>query len=336
MSHGQMAVDFRRSDTIKPSLTVLIPTYNRAEILRETLAAMCRVDCGGLDVRFEVIENGSRDHTQNVVKGFAGQLPVRYLYEPRPGKNNALNKAIDEVDLGEIIVCTDDDVIPNPDWLKRVVEVTERWPQYDVFGGAIYSIWPDGHPPKWWGVGPQGERWNLAGHGQNIGDKDCVYPPNLAPCGPNLWVRKKVFNRGYRFDGQIGLNAEINVMGDEGAFLNMLRKEGYVFVYSPYPVVGHRIQREMLSPAGIRRRVISEGRGCVRVIGLCQGELLHRSALLWCSLRFGSLIWAVVRYLNPINYVTGNYGYAAKLEAIGDIAYNIESFRVFWESARKN
>jgi len=37
-------------------ITVLIPTYNRAEGLRETLEAMCQVDRDGLAVEFVVIE----------------------------------------------------------------------------------------------------------------------------------------------------------------------------------------------------------------------------------------------------------------------------------------
>lgn len=318
---------------MNPSLTVLIPTYKRAEIVRETLEAMCWVDRRGLSVRFVVIENGVRDHTQAVVEGFASRLPIRYLYEARPGKNNALNKAINEVDLGEIVVCTDDDVVPNPDWLTQIVETTGRWPGHDVFGGAIYSIWPDGQPPKWWGAGPQGAGWNLGGHGQDIGSQECVYPSHRAPCGPNLWMRRRVLDRGYRFDGLIGPNAKINVMGDEGAFLHMLRHEGYEFVYSPHAVVGHRIQQELLLPAGIRRRVVSQARGSVRVYGLPREQLLRRP-LLWCGVRLGSLAWAVARYLNPATYVSGAAGFAARLEAMGDIAYNVEALRMFRESAR--
>ncbi|MBN1972654.1 MAG: glycosyltransferase family 2 protein [Sedimentisphaerales bacterium] len=320
-------------DTNNPSLTILIPTYNRAKDLQQTLDAMCRVDISELKVNFFVIENGLRNCTQQVVEDFGERLPIRYLYEPMPGKNNALNKAINEVELGQIVVFTDDDVTPKPDWLKQIVGATERWSQYDIFGGAINSLWPYGQPPKWWGAGPNGERWNLAGHGQ-FSKEECIYPSNCAPCGPNMWIRKKVFDKGYRFDGSIGPNAKINVMGDEGSFLHMLRKEGYKFVYSPYPVVGHRIQRELLSPLGIKKRIISEGRGSVRIYGLPRDLLLKRSRLLWCGHRLFALIFALLRYCNPINYLNANRGYAARLEAIGDIAYNIESFRIFWESSK--
>jgi hypothetical protein len=114
----------------------------------------------------------------------------------------------------------------------------------------------------------------------------------------------------------------------------MLRVAGYEFIFSPHPIVGHRIQHELISPVGIRRRVINEGRGSARIYGLCHEKLLQRSVLSWCSLRFGSLLWSVVRYLNPLNYITGSRGYASRLEALCDIAYNIESFRMLGELAK--
>ena len=315
-------------------ISVLIATYNRAEVLRETLEAMCRVERDGLAVEFVVVDNNSTDHTREVVESFVGQLPLQYLFEPRPGKSCALNKALDEVDLREIVVFTDDDVTPEADWLNRIVETTDRWAEHDVFGGAVYSVWPDGRPPKWLGAGPKGERWNLAGHGQRLSDKEQVYPPRFLPCGPNLWVRRNIIDKGYRFDESIGPNPKNRIMGSDGSFLHKLRQDGYEFLYTPYPSVGHRIQRELLSPTGIRRRVISVGRGSVRLGGLCHRQLLRRSAFLWCCLRLGALAWAAARYLNPIAYGMRDRGFAARLEAICDIAYNVESFRVFWESGR--
>jgi glycosyltransferase involved in cell wall biosynthesis len=312
-------------------ITILIPTYNRAEDLRDTLEAMCLVERDNLAIEFVVIDNNSSDNTKEIVDSFVKRLPIRYLFEPKPGKSCALNKAINENRLGEIVVFTDDDVTPNSDWLKRIIETTIRWPRYDVFGGAIYSIWPDGQPPKWWGAGHQGQRWSLAGHGQdNINKKEdeYLYPQPLYPHGANFWVRKKIFDEGNLFDISFGRNTKRNVMGDDVVFFNMLRKKGYELVYSSYPVVGHRIQRELISPDGIRKRVISETRSGIHIYGLCHNSLLHRSSFLWFILRFGSLGVSVIRYLNPINFIIKDRGYAARLEALSDVVYNIESIKL--------
>jgi len=74
-------------------ISVLIPTYNRAEILRETLEAMCQVKRDGLGVEFVVIDNNSTDHTKEVVEAFADRLPLCYLFEPRPASRFATSSS---------------------------------------------------------------------------------------------------------------------------------------------------------------------------------------------------------------------------------------------------
>ena len=123
----------------KPNISVLIPTYNRADILNETLQNMERLDKNGLSVEFVVIDNNSSDHTKSVVDSFKDSLGPRYIFEQRPGKNCALNKALNNVEMGEIIAFTDDDVSPSHDWLRVVWAVCKRWPDYYVFGGDMFG-----------------------------------------------------------------------------------------------------------------------------------------------------------------------------------------------------
>lgn len=108
------------------NISVLVATYNRADVLRETLEAFTELDREGLSVEFVVIDNNSGDHTKSVVKSFSGRLPLVYLFQPIPGKNRALNKALDEIQLGEVIVFTDDDVRPANNWLPTIMEATRR------------------------------------------------------------------------------------------------------------------------------------------------------------------------------------------------------------------
>ena len=98
------------------NISVIIPTYNRAETLRQTLGNITRVDGNGLSVELVVVNNNSSDHTKDVAAAFSDRLSIVYLFEPKPGKNCALNKVLNEIRLGELVVFTDDDVKPNPDW----------------------------------------------------------------------------------------------------------------------------------------------------------------------------------------------------------------------------
>jgi glycosyltransferase involved in cell wall biosynthesis len=68
-----------------------------------------------------VVDNGSVDETAAVVRQFIGSAGVSaaYVFEPKLGKSNALNTAI-EIARGQILAFTDDDCYPAPDFLSRV------------------------------------------------------------------------------------------------------------------------------------------------------------------------------------------------------------------------
>ena len=131
-------------------MSILIATYNRAEVLRHTLEAMCALDRKGVDVEFVVIDNNSSDNTSDVADSFKERLPIQHLFQPRQGKSAALNLALDAGNLGDIVVFTDDDVVPPSDWLNRIVCSCEHNADYDVFGGPICLIFPQGvRIPSW-------------------------------------------------------------------------------------------------------------------------------------------------------------------------------------------
>src|ERR1700722_14629654 len=98
--------------------SIIISSSNRATALEKTLRALGEVFIPtGWDAELIVVDNASKDHTADVVR--ASQLKnfkVRYLYESRMGKSNALNTGL-AVAQGEVLLFTDDDVVPARDWL---------------------------------------------------------------------------------------------------------------------------------------------------------------------------------------------------------------------------
>jgi validoxylamine A glucosyltransferase len=66
-----------------PAVSVVIPTYNRAEMLGHTLRSLAG-QAGDRDA-FEVVvaDDGSSDDTADVVAGYRGSLRVRHVYRPR-------------------------------------------------------------------------------------------------------------------------------------------------------------------------------------------------------------------------------------------------------------
>src|SRR5205807_9259674 len=165
-------------------ITVLIATFNRAAVLSGTLQALTRVERTGIDCSIVIIDNNSSDNTAEVVKENETRLPLCYLREPRPGKSCALNKALRECALKEIVVFTDDDVTPAWNWFQEIVCSAGKWPRIAVFGGKIELTLPD-KKPEWtvrdWLVG-------LAFPRHHYAEAEAFYKPQDYPLGPNFWL----------------------------------------------------------------------------------------------------------------------------------------------------
>jgi len=291
------------------------------------LRSMAVLDLGGLSVRFIIIDNNSSDHTRAVIESFASDLPIRYRFEPRPGKSCALNGALNEEPLGNIVVFTDDDVSPCKNWLQAIHEACKRWPDHKVFGGKVLSLWPGGQTPSWWTVVSRYGTWTLGGH--DLGGKTGPYPPGLKPIGANTWVLREVLSAPRRFDESVGPRGKVTkTMGQDGVFMNDLIRDGHEPIYYPDALVYHRIQREKATPRGLRQRVWSQGAGGPHYGGACRPSLLVRHPILWMFLRIGALGFAVIRYLCAMVHWSAAKRLGNSLPALGDIAYNLESLRI--------
>jgi glucosyl-dolichyl phosphate glucuronosyltransferase len=146
-SYGE---DERMSETgvTEPSISVVICTWNRSGLLRQTLEQMTRLDVNAT-TQWEliVVNNNCSDDTDEVVAAYQDRLPIVRLFEARPGKSYAANLAVCEA-KGDYIVWTDDDVLVEPNWLKAYIAAFKGWPQASLFAGAI-DPWFEGSPPKW-------------------------------------------------------------------------------------------------------------------------------------------------------------------------------------------
>ena len=274
-------------------ITVLIPTYNRGEVLRQSLEALTQVDRGGLDCSFVIIDNNSSDNTGEVVARFGGRLPLIALREPQPGKNCALNKALREVTLKETVVFIDDDISPAKDWLRQVVAITARRPDIDVFGGRIELSWPEGEPPAW-----AAADWikDFAFSCHHYADEETLYKPPACPFGGNFWVRRSVFEIVPSFDESIGPRPTNRVMGSETSFLRELQRQDVKMLYCPSSVVHHRVLAKECELSALRRRAYTFGRGQTRIHGRHRQQVYGQSRALWGATILADYCYTALRY----------------------------------------
>lgn len=244
-------------------LSVIVATHNRAGVLRSTLNAMSNLSTDGVDAQWIIVDNNSTDSTSSTIQEFEHILPLRHLFEARPGKNCALNLALRQPDLGEIVVFTDDDVIPQPDWLVCIMDYSRRWQEFSVFGGRVIPCLPQDFEIPVWAHSKWIRRWGFAEH--NRGDQAKIYEGFDHPYGPNFWVRRTALRHGRRFDETVGPRPNDRIMGSEAGFLIGLVSDGYPILYCPGAVVEHRISASQLSEQAITKRAFRRGRATPRL-----------------------------------------------------------------------
>jgi hypothetical protein len=78
----------------QPSLSAILCTFNRAELLSQTLESILGQTLDRSNFELIVIDDGSMDDTRKVVESFERRLPLRYAYQANAGLASAKNHGI--------------------------------------------------------------------------------------------------------------------------------------------------------------------------------------------------------------------------------------------------
>lgn len=103
-------------------VSVVIPTYNRADVVREAVASVLRQDYP--DIELIVVDDGSRDGTAAVVSGFGPA--VRYLWQENRGVSAARNRGV-AASTGDLIAFLDSDDLWLPPKVSAQVAYFEAY-----------------------------------------------------------------------------------------------------------------------------------------------------------------------------------------------------------------
>lgn len=106
-------------------LSVIIPTYNRAEYLPAALHSLANQETTDQEVEVVVVDDGSTDNTAQVAKDFANQLDIKYFKQSHQGVSAARNLGLARA-RGEVLVFFDDDAAADRRWLKNISAITKQ------------------------------------------------------------------------------------------------------------------------------------------------------------------------------------------------------------------
>ena len=223
-------------------LTVAICTWNRAELLRQTLDSLSRMIVPeGVDWELLVIDNGCTDHTQVMLASWNGHLPMRTVVELTPGKSSALNRAVAEA-TGDYILFTDDDVLVDPSWMRAYHDAFCAHPEAAVFGGPI-TPWFEGDPPNW--LRRVFHRIEYVFAALNLGEHAVPLQGDNVPFGANMAV-------GRRYDTELGPRRGNALRGEEITLVKSMLADGFTGWWVPEARVRHHIPKERQTIAFVR------------------------------------------------------------------------------------
>jgi glycosyltransferase involved in cell wall biosynthesis len=214
--------------------TIAVCTRNRTNDLKRCLDALMMLPDKGQEII--VVDN---DPSDNETKRLVEQYPtVRYVLEKRKGLDVARNRALAEA-TNDIVVFTDDDALPDIDWLDKIVrnfdeplvmlvtgmtmpfeletKAQEAFENYSPFGKGFYKMrfsFTKMHPLATGNVG----------------------------AGANMALRKSLITETGGFDEMLDAGTATQSGGDHEFFARVLLA-GYHIIYDPEAISRHRHRR---------------------------------------------------------------------------------------------
>jgi glucosyl-dolichyl phosphate glucuronosyltransferase len=219
-------------------LDVIIPTYNRHEMLARTFRSILRADVpSGLDVTITTVDNNSTDATRQTVEEYAPQFSgrLRYIVERQRGRSHALNAGIRNSDA-DLIGMIDDDEEIDAQWFACIFSSFAD-PTLDFIGGPCLPCW-GAEPPPWLPPDYPGViGWVNAG--DRIQPYDESYPGILM--GGNAILRRSVLQTVGPYPTALGRTDKHLLTGEDEQMYRWLRASGARGLYMPSLVIYHYV-----------------------------------------------------------------------------------------------
>ena len=221
------------------NLTIVMPTYNRAELLRENISSLLK---SKYVFELLIIDDGSTDETERVVKAFDDPRITYYKHSVNWGYAKSLNNGVERAKHSQILFCEDDAFILNPDKFCEILisEMNTKTivATHLLANGKELKQNPIERLKRYFGASLAKVVYNYNGHKRRV----------VRFCNNCFGFNREEISTRFESD-YIGNSFRI-----ESDFQIRARKEGATIVYSPKLVIDHR--RYMWG--GLRMRDVNE------------------------------------------------------------------------------
>jgi glycosyltransferase involved in cell wall biosynthesis len=242
------------------SLSVIIPTRNRAKYLEKALESISNQTLSQKFYEVIIVDNGSVDHTKDVVRIFEKKIEnLVYLYDDTPGLHIGRHKGLLQA-KADILVYADDDIIAFPTWLEGIMESFED-KDVVLVGGKVLPYY-EIEPPKWivdmW---EKGKEIKIIPYLSlvDLGDKVLnVNPYYIFGC--NFSIRKDILYKAGGFHPD-GMPQELRLYRGDGEthVAKYILENGLKAVYNPKASVYHFVSKERVTKEYFIQRSFNQG-----------------------------------------------------------------------------
>ena len=117
-------------------VSVVIPTYNRKELLKRTLEFLFKQSYSKDGYEIIVVDDGSTDGTHKMIKSLSSPCRLIYLYQNRRGPHIARNLGIKNAQ-GEVIIFVDSDIFAPPKFIEEHIRFHRKFKDVVVSGPTV-------------------------------------------------------------------------------------------------------------------------------------------------------------------------------------------------------
>lgn len=219
-------------------------------MLAPAIEGVLRQETNGVRYEFLVVDNNSTDETRTVIEKYinGGATNLRYIFEAQQGLSHARNAGIKQ-SHAPLIAFTDDDVRVQPDWVYKIKQTFDRYPEVDFIGGKVLPLWEQ-EPPSWLTK----DQWSPLALLDN-GDKPLYMNRQRPFClvGANLAVRREAFERVGMFGLELQRIKDGIGSSEDHEWQVRVWQAGRQGLYVPELVIHAEVQKERLTKAYHRR-----------------------------------------------------------------------------------
>ncbi|MEQ1575333.1 MAG: glycosyltransferase [Vicinamibacterales bacterium] len=236
--------------------SVIVCTFNRADLLSDTLKALRLQPApqGGYEII--VVDNNSSDDTRTVTERLAAEAgaPIRYLFEKNQGLSLARNAGI-RAAHGDIIAFVDDDVDVEAGWLSAILAAFQD-PLVACAGGPVRPMWPFSKP-EW--LTKEWEGYLGITEFESVRETGEFRWPTY-PWGLNMAFRREIFDTVGYFSAELGRIGKGLLSNEEVSVCQRIDEAGHRIRFAPDAIIYHKIHADRLTRQSFYHRAYYQGR----------------------------------------------------------------------------